>query len=328
MSKASQISYIHTIMLSATVYATFLQPLQFNSILDYWFNFSLIVNVPVASSMDVCIQVAGCSIPQVLRFSTFDFAVTRCRWTHEPSTCWAFSVSWWHQGKLQISGIPFFSLHKTFEEINIQVLVIYNLGIFFSLFATNISIAHQPYPPPPYVGYSAPLNAMQSCTLMYMQQCTWKYCTAGQTGAGTGNQSWGNHSLSCTHTDFFAIFIHLSLTRILKAVVISRSNPPSRNEKAITIGFSPIPVAWQRCPKPASPPAFSSPSASLSDSLLFPCTSSPFHCGCRLSLFLHPLCSLSLSLLPSLSSRLLWVLDGSLSQWLINTGIDPLAKCL
>lgn len=134
--------------------------------------------------------------------------------------------------------------------------------------------------------------------------------------------------LCCTHKHFFALILHPSLTRILNAVVISRPHPTSLNEKAITIGFPPIPVAWQRCPKPAFPPAFSSASASLSDSLLFPCTSSPFHCGCRLSLFLHPLCSLSRSLLPSLSSRLLWVLDGSLSQWLINTGIDPLAKCL
>lgn len=142
------------------------------------------------------------------------------------------------------------------------------------------------------------------------------------------NLRCGNHPLCCTHKHFFALFRRLSLTRILKAIVVSRPHPPSLNEKAITMGFSPIPMAWQRCPKPASPPAFSSASASLSDSPLFPCTSSPFHCGCRLSLFLHPLCSLSLSLLPSLSSRLLWVLDGSLSQWLINTGIDPLAKCL
>lgn len=134
--------------------------------------------------------------------------------------------------------------------------------------------------------------------------------------------------LSCTHTNFIALFHNMSLTRILNAVVISCPNPPSLNEQAITIGFSPVPMAYQHCPKPASSPAFSSASASLSDSLLFPCTSSPFHCGCRLSLFLLPLCSLSLSLLPSLSSGLFWVLDRSLSQWLINTGIDPLAKCL
>lgn len=161
-----------------------------------------------------------------------------------------------------------------------------------------------------------------------MQQCTWKCYIVGQTSTGISNLRWGNHPLSCTHADFIALFLGMPLTRIFNAVDISRPNPPSLNEKAITTGFSPVPVACQHCPKPASSPAFSSASASLSDSFLFPCTSSPFHCGCRLSLFLLPLCSLSLSLLPSLSSGLLWVLDGSLSQWLINTGIDPLAKCL
>lgn len=90
-----------------------------------------------------------------------------------------------------------------------------------------------------------------------------------------------------------------------------------------------------RRPKCASlPSALRLPLSLRSPSL--PSTSSSTLCGCSLSLspslslfpFLHPLRSLSLSLLPSLSSRLLWVLDGSLSQWLINTAIDPLAKCL
>lgn len=41
--------------------------------------------------------------------------------------------------------------------------------------------------------------------------------------------------LQCTQKHFFALFLHLSLTRGLKAVVISRPHPPSLNEKAITI---------------------------------------------------------------------------------------------
>lgn len=153
-------------------------------------------------------------------------------------------------------------------------------------------------------------------------------CIPGQTSAALAISCVGITAFLCTHAHFLSLSLMCHLPRALKDGVISRFLPPSLNEKAITIGFSPIPAAWQCCPKHAIPPASSSATASRSDSLLFPSTSSPFRCGCRLSLFLHPLCSLSHSLLPSLSSRLLWVLDGSLSQWLINTSIDPLAKCL
>lgn len=107
------------------------------------------------------------------------------------------------------------------------------------------NIIHIPHLP----AHSIPLNLMQSCTLMHMQQCTWQCYIVGQTSAGVSNLRCGNHPLCCTHSHFFALFLHLSLTRILKAVVISRPHPPSLNEKAITIGLSPIPVAWQRCPK-------------------------------------------------------------------------------
>lgn len=94
---------------------------------------------------------------------------------------------------------------------------------------------------------------MQSCTLMHMQHCTWKCYIIGQTSTRFSNLRCGNDSLSCTHTHLFAQFLHLSLTRILKAVVISRPHPPFLNKKAITIGFSPIPVAWQHCPHPHLP---------------------------------------------------------------------------
>lgn len=81
----------------------------------------------------------------------------------------------------------------------------------------------------------------------------------------------------------------------------------------------------------ASLPAFSSASASPSDLLLFSRTSSPLHRGCRLSLplSLSPSSLQPPSFAPPISE--LWAalgLDGSLSQWLINTSIDPLAKCL
>lgn len=157
-----------------------------------------------------------------------------------------------------------------------------------------------------------------------------------------------------THNKHFHFFLISHLPAYLKRRSLVApphappTDPPSLNEKAITtVSLPPVPAAWRRSfvrweerknptKKPntpaASPPAFSSASASPSDSPLFPRTSSPLHRGCRLSLplslFLHPLCSLP-RFAPPISE--LWAalgLDGSLSQWLINTGIDPLAKCL
>lgn len=74
---------------------------------------------------------------------------------------------------------------------------------------------------------------------------------------------------STTQKHFIACFLHLSLTSALKAGVIRRPLPPSSNEKVIT-SLSLHSLCPGSCPKTCLPPAFSSASASLSDSPSLP----------------------------------------------------------
>lgn len=63
-----------------------------------------------------------------------------------------------------------------------------------------------------------------------MKECTCACCTAGRTHADFSNLS----SFLAAQKHFIACFLHLSLTRTLKAVAIRRVLPPSLNEQVIT----------------------------------------------------------------------------------------------
>lgn len=208
------------------------------------------LNVQLDHKCSRCI-LSGCLYPGCGLFHStgsliFQFRFYRNSWTHERCMCWAFSVQRCHQGKLQMFGIPGFSL--LWKHQKSKIIISHKWGriidiSFFSVKTSESPICCMPHLPPltQMFDYHAVMQTYAHATIYRPNQSRYQ-------------QSQVRESPPFSHAyTFLWLFIHLLLTRILNAIFISRSNPPSLNEKAITIGFSPVPVAWRRCPKTCLP---------------------------------------------------------------------------
>ena len=98
-------------------------------------------------------------------------------------------------------------------------------------------------------------KSRKSCTVMHMQQCSWKYNPAGQTSrAGISILRWGNHPR-------FSYALHISphylsvchLPAYLTQYSLVALTLPPLTRKQLPLVSPPVPVAWQRCPKTCLP---------------------------------------------------------------------------